>query len=215
MAQNKEKTAPDWERIEADYRAGILSLREIAALDGNVTHQAIAKRAKKESWEQDLTAKIKAKAEALVAKQVVDSSVASSKAATAKEVIEANAARIAQVRGEHRSVISRSRNLTLKLLDELEATTDGAEVFERLGELMHSPDEKGMDKLNELYRKVISLPSRVGSMKTLSDTLKNLIGLEREAYGLVTGKDADKDGQLETVTRVELIPMRSNGNSSD
>lgn len=209
MAQNKEKTAPDWERIEADYRAGILSLREIAALDGNVTHQAIAKRAKKEGWEQDLTAKIKAKAEALVAKQVVDSAAASSRAATAQEVIEANAARIAQVRGEHRGVISRSRNLTLKLLDELEATTDNAELFEQLGELMHSPDEKGADKLNELYRKVISLPSRVGSMKTLSDTLKNLIGLEREAYGLVTGKDEDKGDSAE-ITQIERKIVRSN-----
>lgn len=185
--KDQKKELPDWERIECDYRAGILSLREIAAADGNVTHQAIAKRAKKDGWEQDLTAKIKAKADALVAKQLVDSSVDSSRAATAREVIEANAARIAQVRGEHRSDITRARNLTIKLLAELESNTDNIELFEQLGELMYKPDDKGVDKLNELYHKVIGLPSRVGSMKTLSDALKNLIGLEREAYGLANG----------------------------
>jgi hypothetical protein len=44
MAQPK-KAAPDWERIEADYRAGLLSVREIAAAHG-VSHTAIQKRAK-------------------------------------------------------------------------------------------------------------------------------------------------------------------------
>ena len=59
MAQEK-KTAPDWERIEADYRAGLLSVREIAASQG-ITHGAINKRAKRDGWERDLSAKIKAK----------------------------------------------------------------------------------------------------------------------------------------------------------
>ncbi|MDE1971093.1 MAG: hypothetical protein KGI50_06000 [Patescibacteria group bacterium] len=39
------KKAPDWERIEADYRAGVLSVREIAE-PYSISHQAIAKRAK-------------------------------------------------------------------------------------------------------------------------------------------------------------------------
>jgi hypothetical protein len=39
MAQPK-KAAPDWERIEADYRAGLLSVREIAAASGCRTPQS-------------------------------------------------------------------------------------------------------------------------------------------------------------------------------
>ncbi|MBI6375701.1 hypothetical protein JEP81_19325, partial [Proteus mirabilis] len=31
---------------------------------------------------------------------------------------------------------------------------------------------------------IISLPERVKSAKALSETLKNLVGLERQAYGL-------------------------------
>ena len=46
-----EKTAPDWERIEVDYRAGVLSLREIAAANG-ITHGAINKRRKRDGWER-------------------------------------------------------------------------------------------------------------------------------------------------------------------
>ena len=59
------KKETDWESIERDYRAGLLSVREMAATYG-VSHVAIMKRAKKDGWERDLSAKIKAKAEALV-----------------------------------------------------------------------------------------------------------------------------------------------------
>ena len=36
----------DWERVEADYRAGLLSVREIAAAH-SVSHTAIGNRSKK------------------------------------------------------------------------------------------------------------------------------------------------------------------------
>ena len=39
-----------------------------------------------------------------------------------------------------------------------------------------------MDKLNEIYHKVISFGGRTDSMKKLSDTLKTLIDLERRVY---------------------------------
>ena len=39
-----EKKAPDWERIELDYRAGMKTLRQIADEHG-LTHGAINKRA--------------------------------------------------------------------------------------------------------------------------------------------------------------------------
>ena len=39
----------DWEAIEADYRAGRCSVRDIAARHG-VSHTAINKRARAEGW---------------------------------------------------------------------------------------------------------------------------------------------------------------------
>lgn len=50
---------PNWEQIELDYRAGIKSLRQMAA-DHGIAHSAISKRAKRDDWSRDLSKKIKA-----------------------------------------------------------------------------------------------------------------------------------------------------------
>lgn len=61
--RGEAKPPPDWERIEIDFRAGVLSTREIAQAHG-ISHTAINKRAKAYGWDRDLSAKIKAKADA-------------------------------------------------------------------------------------------------------------------------------------------------------
>ncbi|MDI5448940.1 hypothetical protein MJL27_27140, partial [Salmonella enterica subsp. enterica serovar Anatum] len=61
------------------------------------------------------------------------------------------------------------------------AEYSGVPVWNGLTDEYHPTDDKGRDRLNETYQKVISLPSRVKSLKDLSDSLKTLIGLEREA----------------------------------
>lgn len=67
---------PDWEAIESAYRAGVMTIREITFQYATTNH-AISKRAKKEGWERDLKAKVKAIAENLVAKREVATLVAS------------------------------------------------------------------------------------------------------------------------------------------
>ena len=64
----------DWDRIEVDYRAGLLSMREIADQQG-VSHTAINKRARAGAWDRDLSAKIHAKAEVLVSRRQVSTRV--------------------------------------------------------------------------------------------------------------------------------------------
>lgn len=187
MAQPK-KAAPDWERIEADYRAGLLSVREIAAAH-QISHTYINTRAKKFGWVRDLSKRIQDKAEALVSTATVSSGVSTETALSDKAIVEANAEVIAGIRLAHRKDISRSRSLAMALLGELEVQTGNLELFEQLGEMLRNPDDKGIDRLNDLYQKVISTPGRIDGMKKLAETLKNLIGLEREAYGLKTGED--------------------------
>ncbi|MEX9815121.1 hypothetical protein AB7X09_03950 [Providencia rettgeri] len=174
---------PDWEAIESAYRAGVMSLREIASQHG-ITHGAINKKAKKEGWERNLKEKINQKAEALVSKREVSTKVSTEKAISERILIEANAEVIANVRMEHRGDIRRARELTNNLFDELSAECADVPALSKLGELMFSPDDNGRDKLNEIYNSIISLPERVKSVKALSETLKNLVGLERQAYGL-------------------------------
>ncbi|MGF2439221.1 hypothetical protein [Enterobacter ludwigii] len=191
---------PDWEAIETAYRAGVMSLREIASQHG-ISEGAIRKRAKRDDWSRDLNAKIQQKAEDLVRKQEVRKQVRNESTLTERVLIEATAEVIATVRMEHRGDIRRARELTNTLFDELGAQCADVSALERLGDIMFDPDDKGRDRLNEIYQKVISLPSRVKSMKDLSDSLKTLIGLEREAYSI-----ENKAETKEVTHNVMLVP---------
>ena len=78
-----QKTDVNWEQIEADYRAGIKSLRQIAQAFG-VGESTIRKYAKKYGWTRDLNPKIHAKADVIVRTEVVRSSVRTVSAITEK-----------------------------------------------------------------------------------------------------------------------------------
>ena len=177
---------PDWEAIERAYRAGVLSIREIASAQG-ITHGAINKRAKRDGWERDLKAKIKAKADSLVSKRSVSTEVSTKTPDTEREIIELNAEVIANIRMAHRGDISRSRRLTNKLLDELESLTDEQgtikELIDQLKDGDHEDGEAMADVL-ALAKKMSALPARTKTMKELAETLKTLVALERQAYDL-------------------------------
>ncbi|ENU80605.1 hypothetical protein F975_01659 [Acinetobacter sp. ANC 3789] len=198
-----EKKVIDWEKIELDYRAGVKSLREIAA-EHEISDGAIRKRAKRDDWSRDLSAKINAKAEDLVRKDLVRSEVRTQTAISEKETIDANAHQQAAVRLSQRKDIQRSRSIAMQLFDELEHQVGVAnvELLEALGDLMRSEDEKGQDKLNDIYHKIISLPGRVKSMKDLSDTLRNLIALERQAFGLDDKENTTVDPLQSLLNRI-------------
>lgn len=195
--QDKAKSAPDWERIELDYRAGIKSLREIAANHPGTNHVAIARKAKAEGWTRDLSERIKAKAEDLVTRAAVTADVTANRAVTEKQVVEANAQDQASVRLAHRKDIQRNRSIVARLMDELEAQVgpENAALLADLGEMTRSPDDAGQDKLNDLYRKVISLPERVKTAKTLAETLRITVDMERQAFGMdAKGADGSTPG---------------------
>lgn len=179
--------AIDWPAIELDYRAGIKPLRQIASEHG-ITHAAIGKRARLSEWERDLKARIQAKADAKVSKATVSKEVAAARVVTERQVVEANAEAQMRIRLAHRSDIASVRNLCMNLFRELEAESrpEQVEALENLGDLLRAPDSRGMDKLNEVYRAVISLPERTKTLKALAESLKMLVALEREAFGIVS-----------------------------
>ena len=207
--ETTHKPAPDWEKIEADYRAGIKTLRQIAGEHG-VTHGAINKRAKRDGWSRDLTAKIVAKANDLVSKSAVSTPVSTERRISEREVVDANAQAIVSVRLAHRKDIQRSRSITMRLLEELELQSgrENAEQLEQLGELMRREDDRGQDKLNDLYQKIISLPGRAKTMKDLGESLRVLVTLERQAFGL---DDKDQKPQDSLTTLLQTI---AGGNAS-
>lgn len=192
MAQPDKRAAPDWERIEADYRAGLLSVREIAAAN-NVSHVAIGKRAKRDGWERDLGAKIKAKADALVTKAEVTKEVTTEQAVTERRIVEANAQVIVEVRVSHRRDIARARSLAMKLLEELEIQTDSIDLLEQLETALAGED--GPDGLTRVFQRVTSTAGRIDSAKKLAEAMKVLVSMEREAYGIVDAAKVEHTGK--------------------
>ena len=205
MAERKQI---DWERIELDYRAGIKTLRQIADEHG-VAHSAISKRAKRDDWSRDLSVKIAKKAESLVNKHLVNKEVNKETTASEREIIDANANAIVQVKLGQRKDVGKARSLANSLLEELEHQTINREDYESLGILLRSEDERGIDKLNDLYMKAMSTPSRIVSMQKLADTMKTLIGLEREAFGI------DKDVEQKPDSLGDLLKSLTNTSSNN
>lgn len=198
MAKTKAAPKVDYGLLEDDWIAGIKTSRQMAedyeVLTGQkVSHVSIVKHFEKRGLARDLKAKIKLKAEELVNREQVNKEANELTRSREKEVIEVAARNQADIILRHRTDVQRYKNLASQLLAELEATTGNLELFNQLGELLHAPDDKGMDKLNEAYQKVISLPQRTSTMKQLAETLKILIGLERQAFGVSDNANGDAD----------------------
>jgi hypothetical protein len=107
--------------------------------------------------------------------------------------VEVQAVKVARVLVGQRRIIQRHAEIACKLLDELEATTDNQGLFNELGEMLRSEDERGNDKRNDIYNKVISMGGRIDSFKKLSESLKVLVALERQAVGLSDNGNGEAD----------------------
>lgn len=173
MTEKTTKAVIDWERIEADYRAGMKSVREIAA-ENAVTHPAIMKRAKRDGWDRDLSARIQAKADALVTKQMVTAEVTAAKLETERQVIEIGAQAVANVRLAHRTDIKRMRDHVARLHAELVQMEEATENKAALG-------------------------VRVDLAKKIADAQKTLMVLEREAWGIQNSSEGQTP---QTITKI-------------
>lgn len=204
----------DYEAIEPGWRAGLKSVAQLAAEYTEdtgiaVTRAAIVKHFQKLGVPRDLSAKVKAKADAMVAEAMVTGKVSTATTLKDAAIIDAAATDVVRVRLSHRRDITRFRELVLKLLTECEAESADPAIFQEIGEILRNPDDSGQDRLNDAYQKAISLPQRIKGVKELADTLKTLVGLEREAYGIDTTPEVPKDQEPtnkdDLVRRILLI----------
>lgn len=172
----------DWELMEADWIAGIKTVKQLSNEHG-VSRAAILKHWAKEGIERDLTHKIKAKAESLVTREVTRE-VTPERKLRDKQIIQANADNIAGIDLSHRRDLKRSRELVNSLLDELGSQIANKELLDDFGEIMRSDDQSGTDKRNEIYSKIVSFGGRTDSMHKLANTLRILVELERKVVKL-------------------------------
>lgn len=177
-------TLIDWGAIEPDWRAGIKSKLELSKEFG-VSRAAMDKHFDKLGISRDLAAKIRSRAESLVAQDAVTSKVACVTVAAECEIVESNAQLQAYVMREHRSTLRRCRALAESLLGELEAITYNRELFERLAEfLIDSAEDGARDKRLEALAKVLSLPGRIDSLRKLVEAQRIVVTLERDMFGI-------------------------------
>jgi hypothetical protein len=177
------KTQVDWEAIERSFRSGLHTLREIASRHPGTNHVAIARRAKKEGWQQNLQARIQAKAEELVTRADVTGGVTNNPV-TEAQIVDAGAEKVAAVLINQRKNIARLMTIAAMQMDELEASSgvEQAACLRELGDRLRNEDDNGRDRLNDVYHAIISLPERSKTAKQLADTLRIAIELERKAY---------------------------------
>lgn len=151
-----DRLARDWEKIEAEYRAGCLSIREIGRQHG-VVDSAIVKRAKKFGWTRDLSGHVRQTAKIGLVRDAAESGLASmaasgsdsgSVAAAApvpakgarqrattsleRETVEAAAARVIQVVRSHRRALAENVDRQERLSAKLDALIDSASTLDRL-----------------------------------------------------------------------------------
>jgi len=200
-----EKKQPDWEKIELDYRAGIKTLREIASEHG-LSDGAVRKRAKRDDWVRDLTAKINKKAEDLVRKnEVRKNEVRKETAYSEREIIEANALNSANIQVTQRKDLTRFHAIANNLFEEMEAITgnDNAGVLKQLSAWIEDEGLTSEDAI-VMFERISTLPSRVKMAKDLADTLAKLIPLERTVYKMDVEEKNSDDSLTNLLTAIAV-----------
>lgn len=178
------------------YRAG-RSIQECAD-DIGVDRSALFDRISQEGITQDLALLIRNKTTDILAGEAVGAN--GRLPTTPDDIIQINATLQASIIRSHRADIDRFRKLVMRFLDELEGQTMYQDVLEDLGVMMRSENKNGEDKLNDAYKKVISLPGRTGTLKQLGETLKILVLLERQAFGMRDDYEDDEIRKSKTAT---------------
>lgn len=185
-----------WMLIETDYRAGSLSVAEIARAY-NVTPTRIHAYAKKNQWARDLTRDVQAKTTHKVLAQFADDD------ADDDAIIERAADQAANVIKIHRDDVKRSRETCMKILVELEDASSNYTDLQQLLAEAADLDEWSYKKI-EAANRAVDMGKRAAMMRDLSNALKVLQGLERQAWNLDAKSAQDEDPLTSLLKQISL-----------
>lgn len=177
-----EKGRTDWAAIQGQYRAGVLSIREIARQHG-VTDTAIRKKARAEVWLRDLTGRVGEQVRcALVRSPVRSLHARDSKVRTEHQIIETAAATVVAVVREHRTQIASGQGIVQALMDQLMQAVGSRAALEVQVAALNENELLGQSRA--ALKQALSLASHAATVRDLSNAMKNLIGLERQAFNV-------------------------------
>jgi hypothetical protein len=214
MTDVKGRTPTDWEAVERDYRAGVLSIREIAR-QHDTKEGTIRSRAKARGWERDLTAQVRARAAEKLSRDHAGVH-ADARRVSDEEAIEHGANLIDGIVRLHRNDIRSGREVAEMMLAELRSECAHKDLLAELAE-GHVADTGADQQTANVIRRAVSLPGRASTLRDLAQSMQRLIALERQAFNVDDDDEGKKGGLLNNVPRDTLraIVQRLNGSLAD
>ena len=184
----------DWEKIEREYIAGQLTIRQIADENG-VSDSQVRARAKKEGWRRDLSAVIAARTKAKISAIDVSALVEQSAQESADKSAQFIRTAIEQASDIASSTILRHRadiRLDLERAQSISALLD--------------------DKLSQADC-LADVVKATQAFKALVDARAKLIDKEREAYGVDNAPKSDDplSDLLKSIGTRSAIPVVKHG----
>lgn len=198
------KPRADWEAIERDYRAGVLSLREIAKQHG-LSDTAIRKRAKVDGWERDLSDRVQEKVRTELVRTEVRTANPEERA-TERQIVDAAAAQVVHVVREHRSAIKEGQDLARMLMTQLKEVVSNREDIEQAIKEATAGDEN--EKRYSALMKMMSIPTHTSAVVNLANAMKTWIGLERQAFNIGDEPPAASDSLTALLDHIKTTGSR-------
>lgn len=213
-AESRKSAAPgkrrkvDWEAVERDYRASQLTLRELGEKHG-CAHPAIARKAKAEGWQRDLTDAVKQATSSKLIQAAVTSAVTNKHQAVTNAVLVAAEVNTQVVLG-HRKGLNRITRIKEALLDQIEQAAQLMPELAEVIEMVRQPDDNGVDKANDALRKAMSRSSLVDDLKKLAEIDERVRKGEREAFNIGGATDDEQNRKTKRVL-LDFIDVEPRG----
>ncbi len=173
----------DWEAVYRDFRAGILSVREVGALH-HVSHVSIIRKAQKHGWVRDLSKRVRDE----ITRKVATSSTTKITVVDEEQIIEEAASQALAIIKKHRVAIAKLDDAKTKLVKELHNRPTKLWVGQYQGKII---------------TKVvgIAVTERATALLALAGVEERRIRLERQAFGIAD--EANPGG--ERITEIPIV----------
>jgi hypothetical protein len=186
---SSDKPSIDWEAVEREYRAGQLSVREIARAHG-LSEGAIRKKAKASNWSRALADRVRKQVRERLVREDGTQAGTHPQRATDGEIVDAASERGFAVVISHRRDLQQLHGLKRILAERLSQHLDGVAPD---GPCLGDKETPG-----DLLEKLSRVTSR-------------LIPLERQAHSLDSAPESDASN---SVASVQIFQIPDNGRGS-
>ena len=193
----------DWKRIERLYRAGLLSVFEIArecgTVEGNIRYHA-----KKEGWKRDLTDAMRSATRHKLVEELAKASETPGAAtklrqSSDEEIIELAAKTQVEVVRQHQATLGSGHSLTMRMLSELDAATTNRGELEELIKSTIAPSRQ------RAVMAAVSLSARATTLRNLASSAREWITMERQAFNIAEDRGDNKEQRkLDDMTAEQL-----------